>query len=76
MVYRTALITGASSGSDAGLARRLARDGVHVVVLHGERRTVQLDEAVAEITRRRASQSANPRCERSCAHGGGCPGGR
>ena len=49
MEYRTALITGASSGIGRSLARRLARDGVHVVLC--ARRTSQLDEMAAEITR-------------------------
>lgn len=48
MSYRTALITGASSGIGRALALRLARDGAHVVLC--ARRTHEIDEAAREIT--------------------------
>lgn len=47
MPYRTALVTGASSGIGAGLSRRLARDGVHVVLC--ARRTDKLEAVSQEI---------------------------
>jgi short-subunit dehydrogenase len=47
--YRTALITGASSGIGRGLALALAAEGTHVYV--AARRKTQLDSLVDEITR-------------------------
>ncbi|MFO0618635.1 MAG: SDR family NAD(P)-dependent oxidoreductase [Polyangiaceae bacterium] len=47
MTYRTALITGASSGIGRSLAERLARDGTEVVLV--ARRAERLEAIVAEI---------------------------
>jgi short-subunit dehydrogenase len=47
MTYKTALITGASSGIGRNLSLRLARDGTHVVVC--ARRTAELHSLAAEI---------------------------
>jgi short-subunit dehydrogenase len=49
MHYRTALVTGASSGIGRALARALAATGTHVVL--AARRERELDDAVAEIAR-------------------------
>ncbi len=49
MAYRTALVTGASSGIGRGLSRRLARDGAEVVLC--ARRTEELAAVAEEITR-------------------------
>ncbi|MDX3807027.1 MAG: SDR family NAD(P)-dependent oxidoreductase, partial [Bosea sp. (in: a-proteobacteria)] len=48
LASRTALVTGASSGIGAGIARVLAREGAHVVVT--ARRAEPLETLVAEIT--------------------------
>lgn len=49
MTYRTALVTGASSGMGRGLALALARRGTHVFV--AARRKAQLDALVEEAAR-------------------------
>jgi short-subunit dehydrogenase len=46
--YRTALVTGASSGIGAALSKQLAREGVEVVL--AARRVEKLDALVREIT--------------------------
>ncbi len=56
LAYRTALVTGASSGLGRGIAEAVASRGAHVVV--AARRRSALDEVVAAIRRRGGSAEA------------------
>src|SRR5438046_2119744 len=56
MSYRTALVTGASSGMGRGLSLALARRGTHVFI--AARRKPQLDALADEIAREGGSAEA------------------
>lgn len=58
MTFRTALVTGASSGIGRSLAERLARDGTEVVLL--ARRAERLDALAADIVSRGGRARARP----------------
>lgn len=58
MGYKRAFITGASSGIGEGLARRLARRGIHVAI--AARREARLVEIAAEIEREGGKASVYP----------------